>query len=316
MIDESDVLVVGAGYLGKQVAKIATQQGAKVYSTTRQINRMESLSKAGFHPVRYDWTDQSTFGNLPLGRLSAAARVVVSVSYDTQSRLSRYESQFGGLQNLLRILPLDARICYISTTGVYHQTDGRWVDETSPTHPIRLGGRVHLQAEQLLHSARPYSAWTVLRLAGIYGPGRVPRVADVIAGRPIESAENGFLNLIHVTDAARSIIAAWKLMANVSASQPVGMQSRLYVVGDNAPVLRGDFYREIARQCHVAPPRFAPLDRSTPGQSDLDPSVSARIRSDSSKRVWNRKLRRDLLPLLNFPDYRCGLADVLCPTVE
>lgn len=307
MNDNSDVLVIGTGYLGQKVAQKAACQGARVYATTRHINRFVSLSGAGFHPIQYDWTDPSTFGNLPLCQLSAAARVIVSVSYDVKSPLSRYESQFGGLRNLLRILPLDARICYISTTGVYHQTDGRWVDERSPTHPTRLGGRVHLQSEQLLHCMRPFSPWTVLRLAGIYGPGRVPRVADVLAGRPIPSAENGFLNLIHVCDAARAVVAAWQWMMTESPGhRSVGMQSRLFVVADDVPVLRGDFYREIARQCHADPPRFTAPDRSEP----------VPMRSDSNKRVWNRKLRRDLLPSLSFPDYRCGLADVLHPTLE
>jgi nucleoside-diphosphate-sugar epimerase len=308
MNDNTDVLVVGTGYLGQEVARLATLQNAKVYATTRGPGRFDSLSGAGFHPIQYDWTDPSTLGNLPLSQLSARFRVLVSVSYDRKSRLGRYDSQVGGLRNLLLRLPEDVRLCYISTTGVYHQTDGRWVDETSPTHPDRLGGRVHLQAEQLLHSSRPFSPWNVLRLAGIYGPGRVPRADVVVAGRPIESPETGFLNLIHVHDAARAVLAAWRKMSDRSAvdrfsGRPTGMQSRLYVVGDDSPVVRGDFYREIASQCHVAPPRF----------TALKPGAPLRMRSNSNKRVWNRKLRRDLLPRLKFPDYRCGLADVLLP---
>ena len=236
MIDNTDVLVVGTGYLGQEVAKLATRQNAKVYATTRRPERFESLSKSGFHPIQFDWTIPGTYGNLPLSQLSARFRVLVSVSYDPRSPLGRFDSQVGGLRNLLRVLPPDVRLCYISTTGVYHQTDGRWVDETSPTHPDRLGGRVHLQAEQLLHALRPAAAWRILRLAGIYGPGRVPRAADVIAGRPIGSPENGFLNLIHVHDAARAVMAAWRRMADPLAASPVGMQSRLYVVGDDSPI--------------------------------------------------------------------------------
>ena len=306
MNDNTDVLVVGTGYLGQKVAQLSREQGAMVYATTRRKTRFESLSEAGFHPVQYDWTDQTTYGNLPLSQLSASARVVVSVSYDRKSRISRYQSQVGGLRNLLEILPPDVRICYISTTGVYHQIDGGWVDETSPTHPSRPGGRVHLQAEQLLHAMRPVSPWRVLRLAGIYGPGRVPRAADVIAGRPIASPELGFLNLIHVHDAARAIISAWQSMREPARALPAGMQARLYAVGDDSPVRRGDFYREIAKQCGSDPPRFtAPR-----------PDAPVQMRSDSNKRVWNRKLRRDLLSSLDFPDYRCGLADVLLPPVE
>ncbi|QEG01160.1 NAD dependent epimerase/dehydratase family protein [Stieleria maiorica] len=310
MNDNTDVLVVGAGYLGQIVAKLsasaAAGTSAKVYATTRHQNRFAELAGNGFHPIRFDWTDQATFPNLPWRQLSAAPRVLVAVSYDRNSPLDRYQSQVGGLRSLLRVLPTDARLCYISTTGVYHQTDGRWVDETSPTHPTRLGGRVHLQAESLLHALRPAAPWAVLRLAGIYGPGRVPRAADVIAGRPIASPESGFLNLIHVQDAARAVLAAWEKMATASGGPVVSMQSRLYAVSDDAPVMRADFYREIARRCGAPAPRFvAP-----------PPHASDRMRSDSNKRVWNRKLRRELLPALDFPDYRCGLADVLRPPVE
>ncbi|MCO8124991.1 SDR family oxidoreductase [Stieleria sp. TO1_6] len=308
MNDNTDVLVVGAGYLGQKVAHLARTQGATVYATTRHQNRCLAMAKSGFHPIRFDWTDRRSINNLPLRQLSAAARVLVAVSYDRESRLGRYESQVGGLRNLLSFLPADARICYISTTGVYHQTDGRWVDETSPTHPDRLGGKVHLQAEQLLHAMRPQTPWRILRLAGIYGPGRVPRAADVIAGREIASPESGFLNLIHVHDAARATLAAWRQMdpAVVGQPQPVGTQSRLYLVSDDAPVVRGDFYREIARQCGVSPPSF------------VDPPADApvRMRSNSNKRIWNRKLRRELLPSLRYPDYRHGLADVLHANVE
>ena len=311
MNDDTAVLVVGAGYLGQKVSQLSAALGAQVYATTRHKSRFESLSGQGFRPVRFDWTDRATFENLPLdalsaGAKSAGARVLVAVSYDPHGRLSRYDSQVGGLRNLLSILPTDVRLCYISTTGVYHQKDGSWVDETSPTHPDRLGGQVHLQAESLLHACRPNSPWAVLRLAGIYGPGRVPRIADVIAGRAIASAAEGFLNLIHVQDAARAVLAVWNRMAAPSRQQATGMQSRLYAVGDDAPVVRSEFYREIARQCGVPLPSFI-----APGAD-----ASPRMRSESNKRVWNRKLRRELLPALDFPDYRNGLADILRTPLE
>lgn len=334
MNDQSDVLVVGTGYLGREVADLVRRQAGSncaVYTTTRRRRRMDELSLAGFSPIQFDWTDHGTFRNLPLGRWSAnpapampgggvssseartspnsaGLRVLVAVSYDRKSAVSRYDSQVGGLHRLLQVLPPEARICYISTTGVYHQTDGRWVDETSPTHPSREGGRVHLQAEQLLHANRPSCPWIVLRLAGIYGPRRVPRAADVVASRPIASPAEGYLNLIHVHDAARCVLAAWDQMNaedtvrdNLSQRQRVGMQHRLYVVADNAPVVRREFYREIARQCGADDPVFTAAPDDAP----------VRMRSDSNKRICNRKMRRELVNDLRYPDYRSGLADVL-----
>ncbi|EMI19598.1 nucleoside-diphosphate-sugar epimerase [Rhodopirellula maiorica SM1] len=284
------ILIIGCGYLGSVVAKMARDSGHTVFATTRRQNRATELRQQDIEPILADWTCRSSLQGLP-----EVDRILVAVSYDSASRMSRYESQVGGLRNLLNSVPEQAHLCYISTTGVYHQTGGEWVDERSPTNPNREGGRVHLQAEELLHRYRPGAPWTILRLAGIYGPGRVPRIDSVLQGKPIVSAEEGYLNLIHVEDAARAVFAAWQDSAH-----------RMYVVGDDEPMPRRDFYCEIARQCRVKPPAFEP-----------PPVGSAKqMRSESNKRIWNRRLKRHLLPKLSFPSYREGLASILKNTVR
>ncbi|TWT91577.1 SDR family oxidoreductase [Stieleria varia] len=294
--DPSGVLIVGCGYLGAEVARMAAERGFSVWATTRSPDRARQFESLGWNPVVCDWTLSQTLANLP-----KVDRVLVAVSYDRASGLDRYDSQVGGLRNLLAVLPTQTRLCYISTTGVYHQTDGRWVDETSPTHPGRLGGSVHLAAEQQLHRDRPLSPWMVLRLAGIYGIGRVPRARDVIRGKPIQSPAEGYLNLIHVHDAARCVMAAWDKMSGANAPWHPTLSRRLYAVADDCPMPRGEFYREIARQTGSPMPRF----ESPP------PGSSISMRSESNKRIWNRRMKSDLLPRLQFPDYRCGLASVL-----
>ena len=117
-----------------------------------------------------------------------------------------------------------------------------------------------------------------------------PEPKDVIAGRPIPSPQHGFLNLIHVEDAADAVMAAWS-------------RSRygLYVVSDDCPVIRGEFYREIARQCRAPSPRFIEAAGDSP----------VRMRSESNKRIWNRRMKRDLIARLRYPTYREGLASIL-----
>ncbi|TWU38448.1 NAD-dependent epimerase/dehydratase family protein [Novipirellula artificiosorum] len=293
-------LIVGCGYLGATVGSLCVERGDVVYATTRRRSRADRLQQMGFVPLIVDWNDRRTLCQTTAEAGQTAAnlasmmpnidQVLVAVSYDLSSQVSRYESQVGGMRNLLRLLPNHVKVCYISTTGVYHQTDGRWVDESSPTFPRREGGRVHLQAESLLHRYRPTAPWTVLRLAGIYGPGRVPRIADVVAGRSLASQETGFLNLIHVHDAARAVLATWQHRSR-----------RVYAVADDQPMQRGDFYREMARRCAAPPPTFrSPL-----------PGSSKQMRSESNKRIWNRRLKHDLLPNLLYPTYRDGLAQIL-----
>lgn len=280
----SRLLVFGCGYLGIRVARAVVATGQKVLATTRNPEKAHSLAQLGIEPVIADWNDSRTLKCLP-----QADRLLVSVSYDPRSSLDRYESQVGGLARLLACVSPDINITYISTTGVYHQTDGSWVDETSVAKPTRAGGLVHLQAEAMLWKMRPQSRWTILRLAGIYGPGRIPRVADVRAARPIASA-GGYLNLIHVDDAVRAVDASWDA------------PERLYLVADDQPVLRTEFYEEIARQIRAPRPSF----------EDPEPGSSRSFRSETNKRIWNRRMKRDLVPRLTFPTYREGLSDALC----
>ncbi|MCG8648999.1 MAG: SDR family oxidoreductase [Pirellulales bacterium] len=282
------LLVFGCGYLGIRVARQAVSAGHIVWATTRNPDRAQNLAAQGIGPLVLDWNDRRTLRQLP-----QVDRVLVAVSYDPRSGFSRHQAQVGGLSNLLSVLPESTQLCYISTTGVYHQCGGVWVDESSPARPRREGGRAHLRAENLLHRHRPAADWTILRLAGIYGPDRLPRVADVIAGHPIRSPANGYLNLIHVDDAADVVQATWDFATE-----------RRYVVADDCPVVRGEFYHQIARQIGAPPPTFE------------HPEVNAavRMRSDSNKRVWNRRMKRDLVPRLRFPSYREGLAEILGST--
>lgn len=280
-------LVVGCGYVGHRVATLAQSRypDQPVYAATRSAAKAERFAAQGLIPVIADWTDRRSLRSLP-----ACERTLVAVSHDRASGISRFDSQVGGMSNLLEHLTNQTDICYLSTTGVYHQTDGRWVDETSPARPAADGGKAHLQAESLLHRRRPRGTWTILRLAGIYGPGRIPRVADVLHRRPIDGPNAGFLNLIHLEDAALGICAAWDQTD----------KRRLYVVADDLPVIRRHFYEQIAKLAGIKKVEFA-TDSST------SPVASLSSRSASNKRVWNRRFRRDLMPRMQFPNYVAGL---------
>ncbi len=297
------LLVFGCGYLGIRVAQASISAGHTVWATTRRPARADEFAKAGLRPLLVDWNNPATWWRLP-----QVDRILISVSYDRNSKLSQRESQVGGLDRLLSVCDQTTNICYLSTTGVYHQTGGEWVDESSPTHPIGEGGKAHLECEGLLRRRRSDSPWTILRLAGIYGPGRVPRIADVIAGNPIRSPEHHFLNLIHVDDAAAAVASSWQADTQ-----------RLYVISDGCPVQRGNFYGEVARQGNHRPPTFAPPRGGSLHRSNAPPPAHAVLparelpsgRSDTNKRVWNRRMKRDLVDRIRFATYREGLSDVL-----
>ncbi len=287
-------LVFGCGYIGGRVAKrmLAASRHhdrGPVYTVTRSRERADSLARAGFEPIIADWTDRRTLRSLPL-----CGRTLVAVSFDPLGGFSREASQVGGLANLLDFVHAQTDLVYLSTTGVYHQVDGSWVDERSPARATYDGARAHLRAETLLQRRWCSGRWTVLRLAGIYGPGRIPRASDVLAGRPIDGATDGYLNLIHGDDAADAVIAAWS-SAQGTESHP----SRLYVVADDVPVVRRRFYEQIARLARVAPPQFC----KSKGE------VLSR-RSASNKRIWNRRFRQELMPRLTYRSFVEGLSAI------
>jgi nucleoside-diphosphate-sugar epimerase len=267
-----------------RVARRLIATGWTVQTMTRRPDRARQLEKQGIHAIVGDWTDRRA-----LEEIRPVERVLVAVGYDRHDDKSRHSVYVEGLRNALDVISPSSRVVYISSTGVYHQTGGVWVDESAPCRPNREGGVAHLMAEQLLYRRRPEStiaATVVLRLAGIYGPGRVPRVDSIRRGEPIPADPLGYLNLIHVDDAAACVLAAWQ------HARP----ERCYLVADGHPVLRGDYFSEIARLTHSPSVRYA---------------SEGGTRSDTSKRIWNARMRRHLMPQLQFPSYREGLRDVL-----
>jgi nucleoside-diphosphate-sugar epimerase len=169
---------------------------------------------------------------------------------------------------------------------------GDWVDEDSKCVPERAGGRACLAAEERLLAHPLAGVSIILRLAGIYGPGRLPNLQALQAGEPIAAPEHGFLNLIHVDDAARAVVAAGV------ASRAGG---RRYLVSDGCPVSRREYYAEVARLSAAPPPRFvAPAE-----------DAHAVARAAAEKRVRNDRLLEELGVQLEYPDFRAGLKAIV-----
>jgi len=280
-------LIIGCGYLGYRVAQRWLDAGESVTALTRSVARADELRRDGITPIVGDVTRPDTLADLP-----QADTVLIAVGYDRRAAPSIEDVYVEGLRNLLSALsPSVERVIYISSTGVYGQNNGGWVDEQSPCEPLRAGGRACLAAETLLGSHPLGQKSVVLRLAGIYGPGRVPRQREITGGDAIDAPQEGHVNLIHVDDAARIV-----LLAESSATPPA-----LYTVSDGQSVNRGDYYREVARLLDAPAPTFV-----TP-----PPDSPAALRAVSDKRISNRRLMADLSPTLQYPSYREGLAAIL-----
>jgi nucleoside-diphosphate-sugar epimerase len=280
-------LIFGCGYLGLRVARLWRVSGETVYAVTRSAHRARELAAAGIEPIVGDLLGET---QLPLPQ--GVRTGLFSLGFDRSSGQSIQSVYVSGLARAIDWMPdsID-RFLYVSSTGVYGQVAGHEVDEDSACQPTREGGKACLAAEQLLLASRFSSKAMILRLAGLYGPERIPRSKDIIAGRPIDAPDRGWLNLIHVDDAAQIV-----LLAEERAVPPC-----TYVVSDGVPVQRAEYYAELARLLKAPPPRFADPSQHAP----------ATERAGSDKRINPRRMFEEFRTTLLYPNYRVGLAAIV-----
>lgn len=279
-------LVIGCGYLGRRVALRWLGEGSQVAVLTRSDERAEALRRDGFRAIVADVTKPESLGSLP-----EAETVLYAVGYGRSSPSLRRAVVVDGLRTVLDSLsPPVRRFLFISSTGVMGNHHGRWVDETAACDPERDAGRCGLEAEQLLRAHGRGRRAVILRLAGIYGPGRLPKLADVQSGRPVAAPDGAHLNLIHVDDAVEAVVAAERR----------AVPPDLFLVSDGDPTSHRQFYREMACQLGLAPPDF----------KEPEPGSRGALAALGNKRVDNRRMLEELQVQLRFPSYREGLAAV------
>jgi len=282
-------LIFGCGYLGRRVAQAWQARGHTVTALTRSPDRADELRAAGITPLVGDICDPDSLRNLP-----EAETVLFAVGYDARSGRSRSEVVIKGLRNVLNRVPRCREFLAISTTSVYGQSDGSWVDEQSPCEPAQPNGICALTAEEQVRelACRISDRWNILRLSGIYGPGRLlTRVDSLRSGQPLSGSPDAWLNLIHVEDAVQSVLAC---------EQP-GIPSGITLVSDDEPVLRETYYGRLAELAAAPPPTFNP---------DVAPARGAGGRN---KRCRNVRMKQELGVRLRFPTFNEGLPHALAP---
>lgn len=271
-----NVLVAGCGYVGSALATELVRAGHRVAG----LRRDPSALPPGVLPVRADLTALASLDVLA----DDFDHVVYAASPSGRSEAAYEDAYLRGLTNVLSVLerkgaPL-RRVLLTSSTAVYGQDDGSWVDESSPAEPARFTGRVLLEAERAL-LGRAYSG-AALRLAGIYGPGRTWLIRRVHRGEarldPAGTTPR-YGNRIHLGDCAGALA---HLLA-VTELAPV------YVGVDDAPDPLSDVYAFVAERLGVA--------RPPEGQSDEG--------RGGNKRCRNARLKASGYAL-RVPTYREG----------
>jgi len=287
-------LIIGCGYLGRPVAKRLLERAEPVFGTCRSAAAAEVLAKLGVKPVLAEVLDVESLPSLP-----EADRVVYCVGYDRSAGADKRAVYVEGLRNALgRLATAPSRLVYVSSTSVYGGDDGGWVDEESPAEPRTEAGRICLDAERVATDWGRASgvSTVVLRCSGLYGPGRIVRRAMIENGEPIPGDPDKFLNLIHIDDAAQAVVST------LEAPSP----SSLYLVSDDRPVRRREYYALAADVLNAPTPQFVPPTAGSPEAA----------RDAASRRVANRRMKAELGVKLAYPDATIGLAAVLQGYVE
>ncbi len=230
------VLIAGCGYVGRELGRRLADEGAEVFGLRRGADELGP----GIRPVRADLSDPKTLDGLP----AELDGVVYAASAGSSTPDAYRAAYVTGLRNLLsRVTP--RRLIFLSSTAVYGDRHGAWTDETTSTEPDHFSGEILLEAERLALSA-PCAA-VVLRLGGIYGPGRDRLVRAVASGEARRPAEPTWTNRIHRDDAAG---AAAHLL---SIERP----ESVYLGVDSEPADLGTMYAWIASRLGCPAPAVA-----------------------------------------------------------
>lgn len=187
------------------------------------------------------------------------------------------------------------RVVYISTTGVYGDCGGAWVDESWPPRPLTARSRRRLDAEQRLQdwAATSGGELVILRVAGIYGPDRLP-LERIRAGQPVIAPEESpWSNRIHADDLVEICLAALE-------RAPAGA---IYNVSDGQPSTMTDYFDRIAAAAGLPLPPRIPLAAAA---AQLSPAMLSYVQE--SRRLSNRKLLDELGLTLRYPTLAAGLA--------
>jgi nucleoside-diphosphate-sugar epimerase len=272
---------MGCGYLGERVGQCLVERGERVFGTVRSAVRAGQLDHLGIEPLIADVVQPESLNALP-----STERILYCVGFDRSADIDRRAVSIDGLKNLLDRAPRAVRrIVFASSTSVYGRTQGQWATEDSPTNPVEESGKICKEAEETLRSwgDQAGSPHVVLRFSGLYGPGRVIGRAVLERGDRITGNPDGFLNLVHIDDAARAAVAALDKADRGS----------LFLVSDDRPVERREYYTLAARLLNAPPPRFEP-----PSLDDRD---------IPNRRISNHKMREVLGVRLAYPDITTGL---------
>jgi nucleoside-diphosphate-sugar epimerase len=241
------LVIFGCGYIGTAVAERAGAAGARVTALTRNAEKAAALRAAGHEAIVADLAGEEWHA-----RIAGGADLVLNCVSSGGGGVDAYRRSYvAGLESILawaRARGAAGTLIYTSSTSVYAQGDGALVDETMPTVAATERAAVLIEAERLVReSGAAARRWWILRLAGIYGPGRFHLLGQVRAGE-VAGIGPHRLNLIHRDDAAAAILAAF--------AAPPGLGNEALNLADDGAAPKAEVVAWLAARLGLPPPRF------------------------------------------------------------
>lgn len=290
------MVIFGCGYLGARVARVALRAGAEVTALTRNPDRAEQVKGAGVQRVVLAELDAREWHPLIDSRADFVLDCVSSAGGGEEGYRRSY---LEGMRSILQWASQGevGRLVFTSSTSVYAQDDGNWVTEADCAQGAGEGGEILRQAEVLLENAPPaVRRRFVLRLGGIYGPGRHSLLDRALAGAASAEGDDILLNPIHIDDVVAAVWAAFRAGDEVNGG--------IFNIVDDQPSPKAEVIRYLREKAKAR--GLVAAESPSPG-----PPVRRRTRFRANRRISNRKAGEILGWRPRYPDYRAGYEPLL-----
>lgn len=290
----STVAILGCGYVGRALGRELLEAGHDVVGMCRSAAGVEAVADAGITPVQGDATDRTDLE--AIGDVDVVVFAASSGGGDAAAARSVYVAGLGTVIDAFanRADPPE-RLVYTSSTGVYGEHEGDWVDEDTALRPATQKAAVLVEAEAVARDAGNRGLEPlVARLGGVYGPGRY-RLERYLEGQVTE----GWLNRMHVEDVA----GALRFLLALDAGEAPGT----VLLVDDEPAWKPAFAAWLAEQCGREPPETRSLAAAREGGSER--------RRRGQKRCSNARLR-GLGYELRYPTYREGYRAAVTAAID
>ncbi len=279
----AQAVIAGCGYVGNELARMLIDEGHEVFGIRRDIGKL----LPGVRGIEGNVAQPKSLGPAP----KRVEYAVYAVGADESSEQAYRRAYLDGLAGFLEWLADEGqrprRLVMVSSTSVYGQRRGEHIDEDSPTHPTQFRGETLLASERL--AAASGLSTVVVRLGGIYGPGREGLIDRARDGQLETRAKKHFTNRIHRDDAAGLLRF---LLFHASPES-------LYLGVDDEPAEEAELYLWLSKELGV--------DAPTEEEEGVEGN---RRRSTGSKRCSNRRIRESGYSF-RYPTYREGYAELI-----